>query len=160
RLPDGELSGDSPPVNLPPLTDSQLAPFAELLADPGVRKEGHDIKYDWLVLRTAGVELRGVVGDTMLSSFVLDPGRRSHGIEALVIDKLGGELPPRGSSTDRERSPAEVPLAKTAAYACGVAVAVNALQRQAAPDIARHSVGKLLNEVEIPLVQALVDMQW
>src|SRR5262249_24011367 len=30
----------------------------------------------------------------------------------------------------------------------------------AAPDIARHSVGRLLNEVEIPLVEVLVDIQW
>jgi DNA polymerase-1 len=42
-----------------------------------VPKAGHNIKYDWQVLRVAGIELAGVAYDSMLASFVLDPGRRS-----------------------------------------------------------------------------------
>src|SRR5947208_1855525 len=54
--PDGELAGGTPPRNLPPLSSEALAPLRELLADPRVPKAGHNIKYDWLVLRRAGVE--------------------------------------------------------------------------------------------------------
>ena len=63
--------------NLPPLADSRLAPLRELLQDPLVPKGGHDLKYDWQVLRKEGVELAGVMYDSMLASFVLDPSRRS-----------------------------------------------------------------------------------
>ena len=45
-------------------------------------------KYDLLVLRRAGVTLSGLVSDTMLASYVLDPGRRSHGLDLLALEFL------------------------------------------------------------------------
>src|SRR2546430_8270272 len=41
------------------------------------------------VLRRHGVELAGVVYDSMLASFVLDPARRSHGLAELARERLG-----------------------------------------------------------------------
>ncbi|NJL31311.1 MAG: hypothetical protein HC898_06580 [Phycisphaerales bacterium] len=39
-----------------------------VLADPTIAKCGHNLKYDWLVLRHAGLELRGIVHDSMIAS--------------------------------------------------------------------------------------------
>src|SRR5207237_1266522 len=117
--PDGELAGGAPPRNLPPLTSAGLASLRELLSDPGVAKAGHNVKYDWLVLRRAGVELAGVTYDSMLASFVLDPGRRSHAIDELARDRLSlvmrtyPELVGRGKA---QRPFAAVPLAEAGAY--------------------------------------------
>ena len=55
-----------------PRTDEHLSQAAVLevlkpiLEDPAVRKCGHNIKYDLLVLKHAGVELRGIVFDSMI----------------------------------------------------------------------------------------------
>jgi DNA polymerase-1 len=54
-----------------------------ILEDPKHRKMGQNIKYDLVVLRQAGIDLAGVDFDTMIASFVLDPLRRSHGMDAL-----------------------------------------------------------------------------
>ncbi len=70
----GELAAPTPVRNLPPLTDPSNAALYALLTDSAVPKAGHDIKFDWQVLRRAGVELAGVAYDSMLASFVLDPG--------------------------------------------------------------------------------------
>src|SRR5918994_1104751 len=99
-----------PVRNLPPLTDPSMAPLRSLLADPMVPKAGHDIKYDWQVLRRAGVELAGVTFDTMLASFILEPGRRSHAIDNLCLEHLG-----RTMKTHQEvvgKGKAEVSLAE------------------------------------------------
>src|SRR6266853_2168625 len=67
--PDGELAGGTAPKNLPALSSEALAPLRELLADPRVLKAGHNLKYDWLVLRRAGVELAGVSFDSKTTSW-------------------------------------------------------------------------------------------
>ena len=112
----------APVKNLPPLGDPAIAPLVELLTDPAVRKAGHNIKYDWQVLRGAGVELAGVAYDSMLASFVLDPGRRSHAIDTLSLEHLGramqtyADVAGEGEGADPVRRGGREPAA--AAY-CG-----------------------------------------
>ena len=74
--------------NLPPLLGDEMAPLRALLEDATVSKTLQNAKYDVLVLRRAGVTLRGVTFDTMLASYVLDPGRRSHGLDLLALEFL------------------------------------------------------------------------
>ena len=105
----GELAAPAPVRNLPPLGDVALAPLVALLQDPAVPKAGHNIKYHWQVLRRAGLELAGVAFDTMLASFVLDPGRRSHAIDTLCLEHFGramqtyADLVGKGESRDPVR---------------------------------------------------------
>src|SRR6185437_7534754 len=121
RPPDGELAGGVPPKNLPAIKSPELAPLRDLLADPAVKKANHNIKYDWLVLRRAGVELAGVAYDSMLASFVLDPGRRSHALDALALERLNlpmrtyADVAGRGRA---ERPFADVPVPDAARYCC------------------------------------------
>src|SRR5947207_1816516 len=144
--PDGELAGGTRPHNLPPLTSDARAPLRELLADPRVPKAGHNIKYDWLVLRRAGVELAGVSYDSMLASFVLDPGRRSHAIDELARDRLSlvirtyPELVGRGKAL---RSFAAVPLADAARYCAADTEIVLRLVAAFQPEIEDHQLVRL-----------------
>jgi DNA polymerase-1 len=68
-----------------------LARLRPLLASAAVLKIGQNIKFDWLVLAHAGLEV-GPIDDTMLMSYVLDAGRIGHGIEELS-EKLLGHKP-------------------------------------------------------------------
>src|SRR3989454_989720 len=160
--PDGELAGGTPPRNLPPLSSEALAPLRELLADPRVPKAGHNIKYDWLVLRRAGVELAGVSFDSMLASFVLDPGRRSHALDELARERLSlalgtyAELVGRGRA---ERPFAAVPLADAARYCAADSEIVLRLHDAFRPELADHQLVRLLETIEMPLMPVLVDME-
>jgi DNA polymerase-1 len=159
----GELAAPAPVHNLPPLTDPACLPLAELLADPAVGKAGHNIKYDWQVLRRAGIELRGVAYDTMLASFVLDPGRRSHGLDTLSLDHLG--RPMKTYSQYAGKGKAEIPFAEVAigeaAQYCGQdSATVLALHEYFAPRLAETALQPLLDTIEMPLVEVLVDMEW
>ena len=163
RLPEGELSGAPPPANLPPLRDAGMRALVELLEDASVPKAAHNVKYDWLVLRRAGIELAGVTYDSMIASFVLDPGRRSHGLEALAREHLGmqltaySDLAGKGKS---ERPFAEVPQEQAAAYCCADADTVLRLREYFEPQLKSGQMDSLLERIEIPLVGVLVDMEW
>ena len=160
------MDSANPPAavtNLPPLLDPALAPIRELLTDPSVPKAGHNIKYDWQVLRRAGVELAGVVYDSMLASFVIDPGKRSHAIDTLALEHFGTtmttyqELVGKGKA---EIAFAEVAVTKAAAYCGADSATVLQLRDAMADQLAATGMERLLAEVEMPLVPVLVDMEW
>ncbi len=159
----GALAAPAPVHNLPPLTDPACAPVAELLRDPGVPKAGQNIKYDWQVLRRAGVELAGVTYDSMLASFVLDPGRRSHAIDALSLEHLGRGMRSYTDLTGKGASQipfAEVDVADAAAYCGADSATVLALHTLFAPQLKEMALAPLLDDLEMPLVEVLVDMEW
>ncbi|MDH4350148.1 MAG: DNA polymerase I, partial [Gemmatimonadota bacterium] len=155
--------GAEAPRNLPSLRDPTMRPVRDLLADPAVPKLGHEIKADWLPLRRAGAELRGVVGDTLLSAFVLEPGRRSYALEALVLERLGDHLPAREQVVGAGRSaraPADVTPQEAATLCAAWGGAIRALHAAFEPDLAAQGLAGLVREVELPLVEVLVDMEW
>ncbi len=162
RPQDGELAAPDPVRNLPPLRDAGCAGLVALLQDPTIPKAGHDLKFDWQVLRNNGIELAGVVFDSMLASFVLDPGRRSHGLDTLSLDLLGRPRPvaDRVGKGKKEIPAAEVAVS-VAARECGADCGlVMALEEYFAPRLVETSLDRLLREIEMPLVRVLVDLEW
>jgi DNA polymerase-1 len=160
--PDGPLAGGEMPRNLPPLASAALAPLRSLLADPQVAKAGHNVKFDWLVLRRAGAELAGVTYDSMLASFVLDPGRRSHALDELARERLGMEMQTYAGVAGKgrgERPFAEVPLADAARYCCADSEMVLRLETAFRPELEDHRLLPLLETIEMPLVPVLLDME-
>lgn len=159
----GELAAPAPVTNLPPLTDPRSAPIADLLRDASVPKAAHNIKYDWQVLRRAGVELAGVRYDSMLASFVLDPGRRSHAIDTLSLEHLGRGMRQYSDLAGKGKAEipfAEVPIPAAAAYCGADSAAVLALHEFFGPSLREMGLERLLGELELPLVPVLVDMEW
>jgi len=163
RAPDGELAGGVPPANLPPLASEPLRALRDLLGDAEVQKAGHNVKFDCLVLRRAGVELRGVAYDSMLASFVLDPGRRSHALDELARERFNVEMQTYAGLVGRgraERPFAEIPVDDAARYCCADTEMVLRLRQAFAGELEDHRLLPLLETIELPLVGVLVDMEW
>lgn len=158
-----ELGSATAPVNLPALASGEMRPLRALIADPAVPKAGHDIKATWLALRVAGAELGGVAYDSMLASFVLDPGRRSHGLGEIARERLEVEVPAYvdvvGKGRD-QRPFAEIEVADAARYCCAGCEIVLRLRDNLRPELEAHAVDTLLAQIEVPLVEVLADMEW
>jgi len=60
-----------------------------VLEDPTVRKIGHDLKFDAIVLARHGVNLAGLETDTMVASYLVDATRSSHPLEELALEHTG-----------------------------------------------------------------------
>ena len=149
--------------NLPSLSDPVMEPLRTLLQNPAVPKAGHDIKEDLQTLRQEGVNLAGVVYDSMLASFVLDPGRRSHSLETLSLEHLGRPLKGFVDLVGKGKTQvpfAEVGLADAAAWCCAGGTTVLALERLFAEPLKTQALEPLLQDIELPLVKVLADMEW
>jgi DNA polymerase-1 len=163
RTRDGDLAAPAPVRNLPPITDPALAPLADLLRDPAVPKAGHNIKYDWQVLRRAGVELAGVAYDSMIASFLLDPGRRSHAIDTLALEHLSRGMQSYSDLVGKGK--AEIPFAEVAVRAaadyCGAdSATVLALHEFFEPMLTETGMRELFETIEMPLVPVILEMEW
>ena len=159
----GELAAPTPVRNLPPITDPACAPLVALLRDPTVAKGAHNLKYDMQVLRRAGIEVAGATYDSMLASFCLDAGRRSHAIDVLSLEHLG--VPMRSYEDLTGKGKAQIPFAEVAipvaaAYCGHDSATVLALRDYFAPRLKEAHAERLLAELEMPLVPVLADMEW
>jgi DNA polymerase-1 len=159
----GELAAPTPVKNLPPLSDPACLPLVALLTDPTVPKAGHNVKFDWQVLRSAGVELAGVTWDSMLAAFLIDSGRRSYDIDILSLEYLGRTMQAWVDVAGRGKGEipfAEVPVAAAAAYCGNHSATALALHAAFAPALTDTPMGGVLDNVEMPLTPVLVDMEW
>jgi len=163
--PEGPLAAGDEPRNLPALHGDTMRPLRELLTDASVPKAAHHIKNIWVSLRRLGVELSGARYDSQLAAFVLDPGRRSFTLEELARERLGrrlrtyAELVGQGRGRP-ERPFSAVPVADAARYCCDASECVLQLHTALAGELADHRLQPLLDDVEMPLVPVLTDMEW
>ncbi len=163
EAPGGELVAGDPPSNLPGLADPAMLPVVEVLQDPAVPVAGHDLKRDWLRLRNEGVELAGVEMDTMLASFVLDPGRRSHALSEIAADFLDLRLKSLIDLTGKgkaERRFSEIAPGECASFCCAAAQAILRLVTDLKTKLEEAGIRALLDDIELPLTKVLVDMEW
>ena len=154
--------GAPDPVNLPPIADASLAPLHELLADSTVSKTAHNAKFDSNVLRRAGMPLEGLAFDTMLASYVLDPGRRSHSIDLLAVEFLGHPMASLEAliGKGKDEVPMDVaPVSCVAEFAGAEAEASLRLREIFEAQLTLHGQRELLTDIELPLSSVLADME-
>src|SRR5262249_39696506 len=90
------------------------------LENADIRKVGQKLKYDMIVLRSAGVELAGAYFDTMIAGYLLDAGERNHGIDELALRYLKhspSRLEDVLGTGKNQRRIEEVPLAEITRFA-------------------------------------------
>jgi DNA polymerase-1 len=156
-------AGAPEPVNLPPFDSAACAPLRALLEDASVKKIAQNAKYDVLVLRGAGVRLAGLEFDTMLASYVLDPGRRSHGLDLLALELLGHTMTAYEQLCGKGKSQLGfdvVPVDTARDYSCEDVDVTMRLRALLEPLLVAHDMLALLQSMEVPLVTVLADMEW
>jgi len=166
-----------------------LRELKPILEDPAIAKYGHNLKFDMLVLRTAGIELvpltcrqvsaPGGTGshstdpktdqwhsfDSMVASYLIDASRSSHSMDNLALALLNRtnisikELLGAGpKSTQRTFDQVNLDLATQ--YAAEDADVTMQLHDVMAPQLRAMHLQKLFDDVEMPLVGVLADLEW
>ncbi len=143
--------------------DEALQVLRPLLEDGSIAKVAHNAKFDVQVLRAHGIVVRGLVGDTMIESFLLEPERTTHGLGDVAQQRLGQtklSMARLTGSGPHRRTLDRVDAAATGAYAATDADLTWRLHAQMSPDIDRTDLRTLLRDVEVPLVDVLAELEW
>ena len=142
--------------------DAALEALKPILEDPAIGKCGQNIKYDLIVLRQAGIELQGIAFDTMIASYLLAPERRSQAMDTLARDLLSLQTIPISDLIGKGKKQVtmlEVELDKVAEYAGEDADITWRLYELLAPKLETAGLRKLFDELEMPLLAVLADME-
>ena len=155
-IPVRALSGDVISIGL---LEEYLKPILE---NADIGKVGQNIKYDIVVLRQVGIELKGVEFDTMVASFVLDSTRRSHGIDHLAEEFLGHKMIPITDLIGKGKNQVtmdEVPVSHVCEYACEDADITWQLAEIMRPRMENSSTAELFQKTEVPLITVLAELE-
>lgn len=64
----------------------------DILEDKNILKVGQNIKYDAIVFKHSGIDLNGIYFDTMIASYVINPGLRQHNLDYLAQHHLNHKM--------------------------------------------------------------------
>jgi DNA polymerase I len=157
-----------------------------ILEDPSKPKCGHNLKFDALVLRKAGIRVAGffappsrdqpplpecvraalprsTVFDSMIASFLIDASRSSHGLDSLalaLLNRTNISIKDLIGSGPTQRTFDQVPLDLATQYAAEDADVALQLRAIMLPQLVAMGLMPLFEQVEMPLVDVLAELEW
>lgn len=140
--------------------------FKKVFENESIRKIGQNIKYDLMVLKNYNIVLKGRMFDTMLAHYIIEPEQR-HGMDYLanvylnydpvsIETLIGKRSAAQGKSQGSMR---DVAIEKIKEYAAEDADVTLQLKQILEPKLADSQQQKLLENVEMPLVNVLANME-
>lgn len=137
----------------------QLKPIFE---DDNIHKIGHNIKFDIRVVERAGLKVRGVYFDTMIASYLLNPGSRQHNLDNLVFTELGFEKISKEELLGKGKDKItfnDLDKDKLCYYSCEDADFTHRLVPVLEKQLRENQLYDLFRDLEMPLVKVLASME-
>lgn len=142
--------------------ESIVKALKPVFKNPNIKKAGHNLKYDAMVLSHYGIEIHPYGFDSMLAAWVVDPGSFNFGLKDLADQYLNfqmtriEELIGSGKS---QLNMAEVSIEKVAPYAVADAAIPLALMPILLEQLKKNNLTKVFDEIEMPLIAVLAQME-
>ncbi|MDD5290362.1 MAG: DNA polymerase I [Patescibacteria group bacterium] len=135
----------------------------DVLEDKKIKKIGHNMKFDYEVLENFGIKMQGLFFDTMIASYLLNPGTRQHNLEALAFVELGYKMQPItdliGVDKKTQITLSEVPVVAVANYSGEDADITWRLCQKLSEKLDEALIEGVLQKIEMPLVTVLAEME-
>lgn len=141
--------------------DDVIAALKPVLEDESVLKIGHNMKYDWQVLKKHGIDT-SPSDDTMLLSYVLDGHTKKHGMDALAEELCGHsniayeDIAGKGKNMvtfDR------IPIPEALNYAAEDAEITRRLHAILKPRLMEEKMVSVYEDIERPLIPIIGQME-
>jgi DNA polymerase-1 len=142
-----------------PWVVDQLKPILE---DREIKKVGQNIKYDWTVLKRYGIDLQGILGDTMIASYLLNPTKHNHNLGEIAqehLDRSVTNYKELVGSGIKAVTFDQIELEKARDYSCEDADVTLQLSHLLFLKLKEEGFKDLFDQVEMPLVMVLAKME-
>ncbi|NUM40596.1 MAG: DNA polymerase I, partial [Leptospiraceae bacterium] len=147
-------------VSLP--KDEVIEILKPILEDEKILKIGQNIKYDAIILKNSGIELKNIYFDTMIASYIINPGIRRHNMDDMASDYLDyatisfEELVGAGKKCQEIYN---IDVDKVSEYSCEDSDITFRLYEVLEKKVKEIDATKVFHEIEMPLIQVLLDME-
>jgi len=136
--------------------------LSQPLTNPTIGKAGHNLKYDYLILKRAGLTVSPMAFDTMIAEWLINPASRNLGLKNLAWVRLGYEMTHIEELIGKGREQKtmdQVPIQEAAGYAAADAAICLRLIPQLQEELKQQNAEKLFHTMEIPLIPVLAAME-
>ena len=145
------------------LADSIKPELSKIFNNEKIRKIGHNLKYDIEIMHSyLGQPIQGIYFDTMIASYLLNPGHRQHGLDTLAFIEFGYQMQPIedliGCGKD-QKNMCDIPIEKVSWYAGEDADLTWRLYEKFKQDLDKENLLKFFDTLEMPLVEVLAGIE-
>lgn len=130
-----------------------------ILEDPDIQKLGQNIKYDAIVLARYGINISGIVFDTMVASYLINPSLRAHSLDQIALDYLDHKTITYQEVVGKNEGFHAVSIEDATSYACEDADIALMARDVLLPKLKSLELMDLFQKVEMPLVEVLMRME-
>ncbi len=155
-IPIGHLAGNNLPL------DQTIMALRDSMTNPKIPKIAHNAKYDTIVLARHGLDVSPISFDTMIAEFLVDPASHNFGLKTLALTRLGEEMTHIEQligTGKHQLSMAEIAIEAVAPYAAADAETTLRLLPIMQEELKRVHGERLMEEIEMPLIGVLVEME-
>ena len=133
-----------------------------LLESTKVGFYGHHLKYDLHILLNHDIEVRKIIGDTMILSYLITPHLRQHSLDDLSLNHFGHQMisiKELIGSGKNQISMAEVPIDKVAPYCSEDILMTIRLKEHLEAELEKQQLQEVYHKIEVPLIRVLLQME-
>ncbi|MFV0484260.1 MAG: DNA polymerase I [Bacteroidales bacterium] len=133
--------------------------FAPVLANNNIEKIGQNIKYDINVLKNYDIEVKGMLFDTMIAHYLIEPEMR-HNLDSLSENYLNyRKIPTSDLLTNKDKTMWDASKEQLLQYACEDADITLQLKNLLEEELKERELTELFHNIEMPLIDVLSTME-
>ena len=143
--------------------DQTITLLTPIMRDRNIKKIGHNIKYDMIIMKGAGIDVAGIYFDTMIASSLVDSARLRHNLNALALELLGYETISIEKLIGKGKKQITFDMVDTdiaGEYGGEDAEVTWRLYEVLSKRIQSGALFVLFHEIEMPLVDVLCEMEF
>jgi DNA polymerase I len=142
------------------LNKDWLKKLEPIFTNNKIAKIGHNLKFDAEIMLNHGIKVANLYFDTMIASYLLNPGSRGHSLDNLAFSEFGHQMISYSDLTNNKKTLlTQVPLKELSEYSCEDADFTWRLYELLSNKLEKEKFIKLFNEIEMPLVPVLIEIE-